>query len=114
MGVFGKYNGGISLNHRSKKANYFGNYNYSRGLNFNSLTLYREVKDTIFDQRSVMKMDRQAHGFKAGVDYYLNTKNTLGVILSGNISDNTNKTAGPMTITPRREATPYRILEANP
>ncbi|WP_114792448.1 TonB-dependent receptor [Niabella yanshanensis] len=119
VGVFGKYNGGISLNHRSKKANYFGNYNYSNGLNYNKLTLYREIKgangavDTIFDQLSNMKSERQAHGFKAGMDYYLNTKNTLGVILSGNISDNTNKTAGPMTITPRGESTD-RILEANP
>lgn len=120
VGVFAKYNGGISLNHRSKKANYFGNYNYSRGLNFNKLTLYREISgingttDTIFDQLSNMKSERQAHGFKAGVDYYLDTKNTLGVILSGNLSDNTNRTNGPMTIRPRNAATPSRILEANP
>lgn len=114
VGVYARYNGGFSLNHRTKKANYFGNYNYSRGLNYNSLSLYREIEDTIFNQLSEMKGEREAHGFKAGVDYYINSKNTLGVILSGNISDNTNRTSGDMTITHRRDAAPLRILKANP
>ena len=29
IGVYPKYNGGISLNHRNKKVNVFGNYNYN-------------------------------------------------------------------------------------
>lgn len=114
VGWFAKYNGGLSLNHRSKKANYFGNYNYSQGLNMTKLSLYREVLDTIFNQVSQMKGDRNSHVFKAGADFYLDTKNTLGFILSGNISDMGNKTTGPMTITPRGSSAPYRILEANP
>ncbi|GAB3425421.1 outer membrane beta-barrel protein [Niabella aquatica] len=114
VGVYAKYNGGFSLNHRSKKANYFGNYNYSRGLNYNTLSLYREIADTVFNQLSEMKGERAAHGFKAGMDYYINSKNTLGVILSGNLSDNTNRTSGGMTITRRGDASPLRILEANP
>ena len=114
VGVYAKYNGGFSLNHRSKKANYFGNYNYSRGLNYNSLSLYREIADTVFNQLSEMKGEREAHGFKAGMDYYINSKNTLGVILSGNISDNSNFSSGAMTITPGGATVPSRILEANP
>ncbi len=114
VGIFGKYNAGASLNHRTKKANYFGNYNYNKGLYANKLHLYRSVADTIFNQVSSMKNDRASHGFKAGADFYVNSKNTLGFILSGNISDNNNQTFGPMTITPQGSSSPTRILEANP
>lgn len=114
VGVFSKYNAGLSLNHRTKKANYFGNYNYNNGLYHNSINLYREVKDTIFDQLSRMKSKREAHSFKAGADFYLDSKNTLGVIFSGSASDMYNKSYGPMTIAVRGASAPDRILEANP
>lgn len=113
IGVYSKYNAGLSLNHRTKKVNYFGNYTYSNSLHHNSLNLYREVLDTTFDQNSIMKSTRESHAFKAGIDYYLNSKNTLGIILSGNLSDNGNKSAGPMTITRNGASGPARILEAN-
>lgn len=114
VGIYAKYNAGISLNHRNKKANYFGNYNYSNGLQNTGLNIYRALPDTIFNQSSIMKSSRQAHSFKAGADFYMDKRNTLGVIFSGNISDNDNRTKGPMTITPKNAATPTRILEANP
>ena len=113
IGIYSKYNAGFSLNHRTKKANYFGSYNYSNAIRYNSIDIYREVVDTIFDQHSAMKDKRQAHGFKAGMDYYLNSKNTLGVILSGNLSESKGAGNGPMTIKHRDANSPHRILEAD-
>jgi hypothetical protein len=31
QGHYAKYNGGLNLNHRNKKINLFGNYNYNNG-----------------------------------------------------------------------------------
>ena len=33
IGIYPKYNGGLSLNHRNKKINVFGNYNYNNSKN---------------------------------------------------------------------------------
>src|SRR5688572_24514729 len=54
QGIFPKYNGGISLNNRSKRMNTFGNYTYSRNRNEMFMNLYREQLDTAFDQQSSM------------------------------------------------------------
>lgn len=89
IGTYPKYNAGFALNYRHKKINLFGNYNYNDSKNENYMNLYRTTNsDSSFDQRSVMVNENKSHGFKAGADYYANSKNTFGVMVNGNISDN--------------------------
>lgn len=87
IGVFPKYNGGFSLNHRNKNVNLFGNFNYNRAHNENFMNLYRDVQDTIFDQHTRMQMRNKSFGFKAGMDYFLNNRNTVGVMVNGNLAN---------------------------
>jgi iron complex outermembrane recepter protein len=87
IGSFAKYNTGISLNHRNQKVNIFGNYAYNQSVNLNDIKIYRTVADSIFDQKGRMLADARAHNFKAGLDYFINKKSTLGVIVNGNIAD---------------------------
>lgn len=94
IGTYGKYNTGLSLNNRNKKINIFGNYNFNRGLNDNAFNLYRDVSDTIFDGKNSMTNKNTNHGFKAGLDYFINKKSTIGVLINGNVSDNTIITNG--------------------
>src|SRR5690606_19310422 len=63
IGIYPKYNGGISLNHRNKKVNLFGNYNYNDNRNEGFMNLYRIQLDTVFDQRSKMRFDNKSHNF---------------------------------------------------
>ena len=88
VGFYSKYNAGLALNHRNKKVNLFGNYNYNNSLNRNVFNLYRVQLDTLFDQHAIMKMDNESHGFKAGMDVFINKRNTLGVLINGNFSGN--------------------------
>ncbi len=88
VGYFPKYNGSISLNHRNKKVNIFSSYNYNRNRTENNFDLYREQLDTLFDQRSKMSNRNEGHGFKAGIDYFADKKNTIGFMVNGNFSDN--------------------------
>jgi hypothetical protein len=46
IGTYAKYNSGISLNHRNKSINLFGNYNYNHGNNLNLFNLYRLSSDS--------------------------------------------------------------------
>jgi hypothetical protein len=88
IGVYSKYNGGFSMNHRGVNTNLFGNYNYTQSINANFMNLRREVLDTAFDQRLDMLNKGHAQNFKAGMDYFINKKNTVGIIISGNASKN--------------------------
>jgi len=97
IGTYAKYNTGFAVNYRNNKFNLFGNYNYTDNMNKSRLNLYRTSSvDSSFDQRSIILNKMQSHGFKAGVDYFANRKNTFGVMVNGNFSntelDNTSKT----------------------
>ena len=87
IGTYPKYNAGITLNNRNKRLNLFGSYNYNKSRNESYMDLYRVQLDTLFDQRAVMTFRNNSHNFKAGADYYINSKNTVGVMVNGNITD---------------------------
>lgn len=82
-----KFNEGFSLNYRDKKANVFGNYSFSKGRWDQELFLEREQNGLRFDQEAPSFDKDQGHNFKTGADFFLNSKNTIGVMLTGNLSD---------------------------
>ncbi|THU42051.1 TonB-dependent receptor [Niastella caeni] len=87
QGITPKYNGGISLNHRNKHVNLFGNYSYNDNTNETNITLRREILDTLFDQKSKLNIDTRSHNFKAGMDYFINKRSTIGIMTNGSFSD---------------------------
>jgi hypothetical protein len=87
IGITPKYNAGLSLNHRNRSVNLFGNYNFNDNRSENRMNLPRELLDTLFDNRSTMHFDSRSHTFKAGADFFINKKSTLGVMVNGNLSD---------------------------
>ena len=82
-----KFNEGLSLNYRDKKVNVFGNYSFSKGRWDEELFLQREQNGLRFDQESPNFNKSTGHNFKTGVDFFVNSKNTVGVLMTGNQSD---------------------------
>lgn len=114
IGTYPKYNGGFSLNHRNSKINAFGNYNYSRSNNANTINLERTLLDTFFKQHGDMNFrNKGSHNFKAGVDYFLNKRSTVGVMVNGNISENTFSNLSKTTISYQPTGETVKLLEAN-
>lgn len=113
IGIFPKYNGGINFNHRNKGINIFGNYNYNNTKQNNVFNLYRSVLDTVFDGSTRMIFRNESHGFKGGIDFFVDNKNTLGILINGNLSNNSfnNKSRTPISYQPTGVVD--RILEAN-
>ncbi|HEY9361643.1 MAG TPA: outer membrane beta-barrel family protein [Chitinophagaceae bacterium] len=113
IGTFPKYNAGISLNHRNKNINIFGNYNYNQSRRENYMNLYRIQLDTLFDQRTIMTNNGESHNYKAGLDYFINKYSTIGVLINGNLSNNTftNQSSTPISYMPDGKL--YRTLTAN-
>lgn len=86
-GETSKYNGGTTLNYRKGKINAFGNYNYGNNGRINSLDLNREVvyQGTVTNFRQLNGWDnrRSSNSYKAGLDFFINSKHTLGVLVNG-------------------------------
>jgi iron complex outermembrane recepter protein len=87
QGEFPKLTSGLSLNHRNKNINLFGNYNYNRNKNANYMDLYRIQLDTLFDQHSDMLNRNEGHNFKTGMDYTLSRRSSVGAIVNGTFAD---------------------------
>jgi iron complex outermembrane recepter protein len=113
IGTYPKYNAGLSLNHRNKNINVYGNYNYNNSRNENMQTISRTVLDTLFENKGRMLMMNSGHNFKAGADYTINKKSSIGAIVSGNISDMNFTNHGRTPITSLASKKVDRILVAD-
>ncbi|HEY0899880.1 MAG TPA: outer membrane beta-barrel protein [Sphingobacteriaceae bacterium] len=91
-GETSKYNGGTTLNYRKGRINAFGNYNYGNNGRINSLDLNREVTYegtvTSFKQLNGWDNRRNSNSYKAGLDYFINSKHTIGVLVNGYSNSN--------------------------
>ena len=96
-GNYYKSNAGVTLNHRSKNINVFGNYNFSGNKEYEDLNINRSTSSsnekTYFDQQGRDIYIRKNNSYKAGIDYYLGDKNIIGFAMSGyaNRTDANNK-----------------------
>jgi hypothetical protein len=113
IGTYAKYNAGINLNYRNKKVNLFGNYSYNKGLMENNIQMYRTVADSLFNQTGRIVMNNESHNFKAGADYFIDKKNTIGVMVNGTFSDPDLNNTGTTPISYQPTGVTDRILVAN-
>lgn len=113
IGTYAKYNAGASLNYRNKNINIFSNYSYNKGPNEQQLNINRTVLDSLFDQKGTIRMVNASHNFKLGADYFVNKKNTLGVIVNGTMADPTVTNYGRTVISNTTTNTVNRILIAD-
>ncbi len=87
VGVYEKLNGSIGLNHRNAKINSFANVSVFHARFKNTQDIDRTIayKDqiTYLDQNSPRMGNPQNLSFRAGVDYFVSKKTTVGVLASG-------------------------------
>lgn len=96
-----KYTGGLNLNYRSRKFNLYGNYNYFTGNTLRLIDFFRVQENVLkeathFDQRYASVIHSDIHTFKAGADYYISDRSSLGFSVDGNIPA-TRSTANSIT-----------------
>lgn len=103
QGFYPKANESVNINYRVGKVNLFGNYSYGYYKGFHSLDLTRNFRssgskdiESIFRQRTDGVSVDQNHNYKAGADYFISKKTTIGVVFTGGNStdkgENTNTT----------------------
>ncbi|AHM62502.1 TonB-dependent receptor [Flammeovirgaceae bacterium 311] len=88
-GRWEKANAGLSLNHRNQNVNLFGNfdYRYTRGYG-QTVTIDRysftPTDTSIFNVNNYRPYRLTTPMFRAGADWYLGDKTTVGALVSGN------------------------------
>src|SRR4029078_3792121 len=90
-----------------------GNYNFSKSLNESNIVSNRIQADTTFYQTNrITNRNKGANNYKAGIDYFIDKKSTIGFVATGNVGSNEVLTEGPMTITYNPTDSLVRVLYA--
>ncbi|WP_303311045.1 TonB-dependent receptor [Hymenobacter sp. BT730] len=87
-GRYNKYNTSLTLNHRHGKTNVFGTYGYADREAFNALSIHRDFLSSgevvgNSDQENYIRVRQLVHTWKAGVDYNLSPRTTVGLAVNG-------------------------------
>jgi iron complex outermembrane receptor protein len=86
QGIFAKYNTGVSLNYRNKNINLFSNVSGYKNTTENFQNFNRYQNDSIYDAKTINITNSDGVNVKAGADYFVNSKSTVGVMFNGNYS----------------------------
>jgi iron complex outermembrane receptor protein len=85
-----RFNDALNFNYRKNKVNFFSNLSFSRNHRGEEVYIQRKFRElstknliSIFDQASAMKSEGYFYNAKAGIDYSVSKKTTLGVVLNG-------------------------------
>ncbi len=93
-----KSNIGISLNHRNKRINVFGSLNNNNNKAIENLAIERIANDgaseTFFKQQSRQIRSTHNNNYKAGIDYFLNDQNTIGLLTTGYLNNGHDRSNG--------------------
>lgn len=83
IGIYSSLNSGLNFNYRNNNINIFSSYNLSQSIQENRLILTREILDTAFHQIGTILVRNVSHNYKAGIDYTIDKKSTIGCVASG-------------------------------
>ena len=83
-----KENGSLNLNYRQGKLNLFGNFSGNHRKNFQINEINRKFVEngktlSGFDQVAESDKENSSFSYKVGADYFLDSKNTIGVLFNG-------------------------------
>lgn len=112
-GRYGKFNSGLSLNHRNRKVNIFGTLSNRVSENWAFLNFYRQQVNSVFDQKSRTVSDGLSNNAKVGLDFFATKKSTFGLMLNANFNDNSGANLSRTLITPPKSTLPSEVLIAD-
>ncbi len=85
-----RYNGGLSVNHRNKFLNVFGNYTHADINQSKYITSNRQLQNlnqTAIDVDYFSTQERLSDNYRAGIDFSLSPSHVIGVLYSGSRND---------------------------
>ncbi|HVS95692.1 MAG TPA: TonB-dependent receptor [Puia sp.] len=113
IGTYGKNDGALSFNHRDRRFNLYGDYSYHYSNNGTVATMYRVRQDTSFNQQAGLVTMTGTHSYRAGLDWSVDNRNMLGLVISGSssLSADASTSSTPIVYLPANRT--ERLLLAN-
>lgn len=110
--IYSKYNTGFTVNRRTERWNLFANYNNNWGKNWSWMNFNRYQSEQQFVQKTHGYDDEFNHTFKAGADYYLKPRTSVGVMVNGNFINKTWYNFSGTDISPLSNLSDVTVLDA--
>ncbi len=86
-GKYGRWQNSLSVNHRNRKFNFYGNYANNLYKRYHFFNLRRQQSGMVFDQKSETVTEGLSQNLRAGVDFFATTHSTFGLTLTGTLTD---------------------------
>lgn len=120
QGKYPKSNNSVSLSYRINKLNFFSNISYNTSKFFQDLYINRTYfkptgeLSSLFNQNTYIKINNGGFNMKAGVDYYLSKKSTLGLVLNGFSNHTDNNTVNASRISDENRVLKNKVTAISP
>jgi len=111
-GDFNNYHGTVDLNYRVNKLNIFGNYNSTNHQGFHYEDFVRSMNGYFFESTNDMHWKYPGNHFRAGADYAINNKHLVGILVNGNINQQSIRTESYTPFGREEDGLVERILDA--
>lgn len=110
FGITPKYNASLNLNHRNKKANFFGTYGFNQGA-WHNTTYDDQILNGVAYNKIWHGIWRDTtHNAKIGADYFIDSKNTLGFSVNGRVSNHNGGGESETFISKKKNTTADSLL----
>jgi hypothetical protein len=87
-GRYAGYNGGVALNYRNQQFNAYGSVDYQYNERYSDKQSDRNVTaDNRIIEHTREVYERKNYSFKGGIDYTINSRNSLGILVKGMLND---------------------------
>jgi len=95
---FHRYNGRIGSNYRNDKVNVFGSVGFNERDGYSWTNFERFQSGVRLNQNFDMFSESIGYNYRAGADYYINERSTIGVLSNGNVSTSDRRNLANTTI----------------
>ncbi len=113
QGQLSRYQLSGSGNYRNKKFNLFGMAGLGDGAQFNDMSFNSTQNGLRLVETNYMENNWQGVNLRAGVDYFINEKNTIGVLISGRNGNSSHDALNRIEISPNSTTVIDSILRAD-
>lgn len=94
QGVYSKPSVSTNANYRNKKVNLFGNYSYSKPIQFTQFNINKKffkssgIVQDVFDQKSYIVNPSSVHNIKVGTDFFVSRRTVVGGMFTTSLNAN--------------------------
>lgn len=113
QGITPKGDGAFNVNYRNGRANLFGSASYADGIWHGGMDLNSQVGDSLYAQSAPNWRRARNLNLRLGTDWYLNSRHTLGVLLTGGNSEGESANTTVNNLILRSRDSLLRVLRAS-